>query len=137
MSKHHVRLSSEAGEALARDAARIPWDVYPRPHMERDSYFSLNGWWRLSVKPRRGEGWTCRIRVPFAPQALLSGVEREVPHDATLIYECDFTFPALPDNGDRILLVALYDNLGKGASGAALECLNLVLGMERDFGLSV
>jgi len=40
-------------------------------------------------------------------------------------------------NGDRILLVALYDNLGKGASGAALECLNLVLGMERDFGLTV
>ena len=38
-------------------------------------------------------------------------------------------------NGDRILLVALYDNLGKGASGAALECLNLVLGHEKDFGL--
>ena len=38
-------------------------------------------------------------------------------------------------NGERILLVALYDNLGKGASGAALECLNLVLGQEKDFGL--
>ena len=38
-------------------------------------------------------------------------------------------------NDDRILLVALYDNLGKGASGAALECLNLVLGQEKDFGL--
>ncbi len=38
-------------------------------------------------------------------------------------------------NGERILLVALYDNLGKGASGAALECLNLVLGREKDFGL--
>lgn len=38
-------------------------------------------------------------------------------------------------NGERILLVAMYDNLGKGASGAALECLNLVLGQEKDFGL--
>ena len=38
-------------------------------------------------------------------------------------------------NEDRILLVAIYDNLGKGASGAALECLNLVLGQEKDFGL--
>ena len=38
-------------------------------------------------------------------------------------------------NGDRILLVAIYDNLGKGASGAALECLNLVLGQNKDFGL--
>ena len=38
-------------------------------------------------------------------------------------------------NEERILLVAIYDNLGKGASGAALECLNLVLGQEKDFGL--
>ena len=29
-------------------------------------------------------------------------------------------------NDDRILLSALYDNLGKGASGAAVQCLNLV-----------
>ncbi len=40
-------------------------------------------------------------------------------------------------NDDRILLVALYDNLGKGASGAALECLNLVLGQEKSFGLEL
>ena len=31
---------------------------------------------------------------------------------------------------DRILLVARYDNLGKGACGAALECINLVLGTQ-------
>ena len=31
-------------------------------------------------------------------------------------------------NEDRILLIARYDNLGKGASGAAVECLNYVLG---------
>lgn len=29
---------------------------------------------------------------------------------------------------ERILLVARYDNLGKGASGAAVECLNYILG---------
>ena len=104
MEKHCVRLYSEAGEALARDHERIPWDAYPRPHLERDSYFSLNGWWHLLVTPRRGEAWKCKIRVPFAPQALLSGVERAVPHDATLSYTRDFTLATLPDNGDRILL---------------------------------
>jgi len=31
-------------------------------------------------------------------------------------------------NEDRILLIARYDNLGKGASGAALECMNIVMG---------
>ena len=34
-------------------------------------------------------------------------------------------------NEDRILLVARYDNLGKGASGAAVECLNIVLNEEK------
>lgn len=40
-------------------------------------------------------------------------------------------------NEDRILLIARYDNLGKGASGAAVECLNLVLGCDPTTGLTV
>ena len=40
-------------------------------------------------------------------------------------------------NDERILLVAVYDNLGKGASGAAIECLNLVMGEEKTFGLDI
>lgn len=40
-------------------------------------------------------------------------------------------------NDDRILLVARYDNLGKGASGAAVECLNIVLGNEDINGLEI
>ncbi len=38
-------------------------------------------------------------------------------------------------NDERILLLAAYDNLGKGASGAAIECMNLVIGEERTKGL--
>ena len=40
-------------------------------------------------------------------------------------------------NDERILLVARYDNLGKGASGAAVQCLNLVLGAEETTGLEL
>ena len=40
-------------------------------------------------------------------------------------------------NDDRILLVARYDNLGKGASGAAVENLNIVLGLDRTLGLAL
>ena len=40
-------------------------------------------------------------------------------------------------NADRILLIAMYDNLGKGASGAAVECLNFVLGVEKTEGLDI
>jgi N-acetyl-gamma-glutamyl-phosphate reductase len=38
-------------------------------------------------------------------------------------------------NEERILLVARYDNLGKGASGAAVECLNLVMNCDKTAGL--
>ncbi len=40
-------------------------------------------------------------------------------------------------NEDRILLIAMYDNLGKGASGAAVECMNLVLGADPGTGLEL
>ncbi len=40
-------------------------------------------------------------------------------------------------NEDRILLTARYDNLGKGASGAAVECLNIVLNQEKTKTLEV
>ncbi|MCD8311653.1 MAG: N-acetyl-gamma-glutamyl-phosphate reductase [Firmicutes bacterium] len=40
-------------------------------------------------------------------------------------------------NGERILLISRFDNLGKGASGAVLECLNLVLGVDKTNGLTL
>ena len=38
-------------------------------------------------------------------------------------------------NEERIVLSSQFDNLGKGASGAAIQCLNIVLGCEEDKGL--
>ena len=38
-------------------------------------------------------------------------------------------------NEERMLLIASYDNLGKGASGAAVQNLNIVLGAEETAGL--
>lgn len=40
-------------------------------------------------------------------------------------------------NDERILLIARYDNLGKGASGAAVQCLNMVLGCDMTQGLEL
>ena len=40
-------------------------------------------------------------------------------------------------NDERILLVARYDNLGKGASGAAVECLNIKLGCDKTKNLEI
>ena len=40
-------------------------------------------------------------------------------------------------NEDRILLISRYDNLGKGASGAAVECMNISLGLDKTTGLEI
>jgi len=40
-------------------------------------------------------------------------------------------------NEERILLSSRFDNLGKGASGAAIQCLNIVLGCDEAKGLNL
>ena len=38
-------------------------------------------------------------------------------------------------SGERLILSARFDNLGKGASGAAIQNMNLILGLEESLGL--
>ena len=40
-------------------------------------------------------------------------------------------------NADRLLVNASFDNLGKGASGAAIQCMNIVLGCDESTGLNI
>ena len=40
-------------------------------------------------------------------------------------------------NDDRIILVSRFDNLGKGASGAAIQNMNIILGIDEATGLNV
>lgn len=40
-------------------------------------------------------------------------------------------------NEDQISLMARYDNLGKGASGAAIQCMNIMLDLPEETGLVI
>ncbi len=40
-------------------------------------------------------------------------------------------------NDDRIILTARFDNLGKGASGAAIQNMNILLGLDQSTGLNI
>ncbi|MBQ9390295.1 MAG: N-acetyl-gamma-glutamyl-phosphate reductase [Synergistaceae bacterium] len=40
-------------------------------------------------------------------------------------------------NSERLLLVSRFDNLGKGASGAAIQNMNILLGLDETTGLNV
>ena len=38
-------------------------------------------------------------------------------------------------NDDRLIINSRLDNLGKGASGAAVQCLNIMMGIDEKTGL--
>lgn len=40
-------------------------------------------------------------------------------------------------NEERLVLTAQFDNLGKGASGAAIQCMNIILGCDEAKGLDL
>ena len=40
-------------------------------------------------------------------------------------------------NDERVLLTSRFDNLGKGASGAAVQCMNIALGLDEATGLVI
>ena len=50
---------------------------------------------------------------------------------------CDDMEISVSGNEERILLTARFDNLGKGASGAAIQNMNIRLGLEETAGLSI
>ncbi len=83
-------LYTAAGEALTG----APWDVYPCPQMQRDSFLNLNGKWDFTVTD--GEvpaAYDRTILVPFAPESLLSGVHERFAESKTLWYRRTFTLP--------------------------------------------
>ncbi|MDD3192642.1 MAG: N-acetyl-gamma-glutamyl-phosphate reductase [Oscillospiraceae bacterium] len=61
---------------------------------------------------------TCGGFLPAGAMAGKDGME-------LLVAGCD----------ERPLLIAQYDNLGKGASGAAIQCMNILLGLKETCGL--
>ena len=51
--------------------------------------------------------------------------------------DCDTMQVTVEGNDERILLVSRFDNLGKGASGAAIQNMNIVLGLPETAGLVI
>ena len=78
-------LLTEAGEKLCGNE----WDVYPRPTLVRDSFFSLNGEWNLLDS----FGKNVKITVPYPPESILSGVGRSMGKQPILTYSRKFTLP--------------------------------------------
>ncbi len=94
-----THLYTEEGQFLPE----IPWNVYPRPQLKRDSFFCLNGQWDFAFSENLPEIFDEKIIVPFAPESLLSGICRVKEDGEKLFYKKEFS---LPENfvKDRVFL---------------------------------
>jgi hypothetical protein len=100
------KLYTKAGKELVG----VPWLRYPRPQMVRKDWLCLNGDWELCCADA-----SQRIRVPFCPESLLSGVETPPTVGEEMLYRRSFT---LPEEwvGRRVLL-----HFGAVMSSAAVQ----------------
>ena len=67
----------------------MPWNIYPRPRLVRDSFFCLNGEWELTAT----DGEQYKIKVPFPPESALSGVGKRMGEKPHIIYKRSFSLP--------------------------------------------
>ncbi|MGP4007037.1 AbfB domain-containing protein [Streptomyces sp. 4N124] len=74
-----------------------PLPEYPRPQLTRPDWANLNGIWDFAVTSRdAGQPATFseQIRVPFAPESALSGIQRKITQNDKLWYKRTFTVPS-------------------------------------------
>jgi len=75
----------------------------------------------------------------YAGQKMVRVVEDDAPAflGANNLAGRDCMEILIAGNDDRVLLTARFDNLGKGASGAAVQCMNIALGLDETTGLVI
>ncbi len=102
-------LLTSQGEALLQDPWQIPWTVYPRPQMKRDSYLNLNGFWEFTA----GKLYADRFRVPFCPESRLSNIATHFPEGTPLSYRRSFVLPEGFHKGRVLLHIGAADQIAE------------------------
>jgi len=73
----------------------IPWNVYPRPQMKRDSFLNLNGVWDFEVSPYDfiPKKFSMKIMVPYPVESKLSNIEKHFKRGTRMYYRRFFDAP--------------------------------------------
>ncbi len=98
------------------------WEEYPRPQMVRSNYTILNGLWdyafipksaSISEPPFVNEEADGQILVPFSPESLLSGVNRQLKPDEYLLYKRSFSIAQIPSDKRMLLHFGAVDQIAE------------------------
>ena len=101
----------------------IPHNEYPRPQLVRNSFFSLNGEWDISIKDKAGEQ-NGKIIVPYPPESSLSGIGAAAGAK-TLRYKRAFVLP------EGFILERVILNIGAADQRAKVYLNGELLGEHR------
>lgn len=102
----------------------VPAEFLGRPHVTREAVYEV---WRECYKD-------CPFVKVVAPQAAVLRDDKFL--DLTGLSHTNFVELSVWGDPDRgLVLVGRLDNLGKGAAGNAVQCLNLMLGRDETAGL--
>ena len=102
----------------------VPTEFFARPHVNREAVYEV---WREYYAD-------CPFVKLVAPQDAILRDDKFL--DLTGLSHTNFVELSVwgdPEQG--LVLVGRLDNLGKGASGNAVQCLNLMLGCDETAGL--
>lgn len=99
---------------------------------------SLHGvWQKLRDFYLSASGQNGVVRVEGDPTDPESGVDSGFKIYANMLRGRDSLSLIVSGNDERFTVTALFDNLGKGASGAAVQNMNLMLGFDETKGLNL
>ena len=104
------QLYTKWGSELKSEAVLVE---YPRPQLRRDNYTILNGYWNYKISEDKEEPvqYDGKILVPFSPESILSGVNRQVYPDDILWYERSLEIETIPDGKRSILHFGAVDQI--------------------------
>ena len=95
---------------------------------------TLDDLWRMVYHYYQGR---VLVRVAGNPTDEEGGIEPASKFYGAQMEGHDDLVLVLAGNDERFTVTALFDNLGKGASGAAVQNMNLMLGFKEDTGLNL
>ncbi len=99
--------------------ASVPLNEYPRPQLQRTDWICLNGLWDYiggenvaktfnPEKPISFKGKVEKIRVPYCPESVLSGIQRDL--EINMWYRRSFELPDTWQNKQVILHFGAVDH---------------------------
>jgi N-acetyl-gamma-glutamyl-phosphate reductase len=135
--RHHPEIVQEWQRAAADAKKKAKVELVFTPHlvpMNRGIFVTLYAPLakRLSVEALREVYLSYYLREPFV--TVLATYESPEIKGVALTNHCQIGVSIDP-SGQHAVILAATDNLGKGASGQAVQCMNLMFGLDEATGL--